>query len=91
VQWLNKALALDPTDEESKIVLASCLQKEGNLEEATALLEQVVGNDPGSRRAHIALAELYYRQKKTAQAEQEQAIAATLEDREIKRRTIWGP
>jgi cytochrome c-type biogenesis protein CcmH/NrfG len=90
-QLLAKALALDPTDEESKIILASCLEKEGKLEEAEAILEQAVGNNPASRRAHTALAELYRRQKKLAQAEQEQSIAARLENQKMKELTIWGP
>jgi tetratricopeptide (TPR) repeat protein len=89
---LRKALALDPTDAESKIVLARCLEKQGELDEAAALLEQAVATDPASRRAHSALAELYRRQQKLAQAEQEQSIAAKLEDEKItKEWDIWGP
>ena len=91
IQLLRKALALDPTDAESKIVLARCLEKQGELEEAAGLLEQAVASDPASRRAHSALAELYRRQKKLAQAEQEQLIAAKLEDQKItKEWDIWG-
>jgi len=90
-QLLEKAVALDPTDDESKIVLASCLEKEGKLEEAEALLEQAVGANQASRHAHLALAQLYRRQKKLAQAEQEQSIAARLEDQRVKGWTIWGP
>jgi cytochrome c-type biogenesis protein CcmH/NrfG len=89
-QLLRKALALDPTDAESKIVLARCLEKQGELEEAAALLEQAVARNPASRRAHTALAQLYYRQKKTTQAEQEQSIAAKLEDQKMKEWNMWG-
>jgi tetratricopeptide (TPR) repeat protein len=88
---LEKAVALDPTDAESKIVLASCLEKEGKREEAAALLEQAVGSNPDSRRAHTALARLYRRQGKLAQAQQEQSIAARLEDQKMKGWSIWGP
>jgi tetratricopeptide (TPR) repeat protein len=92
VQLLRKALALDPTDADSKIVLARCLEKQGDLDEAAALLEQAVVSEPASRRAHSALAELYRRQQKLAQAEQEQSIAAKLEDEKItKEWDIWGP
>jgi Flp pilus assembly protein TadD len=92
IQLLRKALTLDPTDAESKIVLARCLEKQGELAEAAALLEQAVASAPASRRAHSALAELYRRQQKLAQAEQEQSIAAKLEDQKItKDWDIWGP
>jgi tetratricopeptide (TPR) repeat protein len=91
VQLLRKALALDPTDADSKIVLARCLEKQGELDEAAALLEQAVASEPALRRAHTALAELYRRQKKLPQAEQEQAIAAKLEDKKITEDwDIWG-
>ncbi|HVN92501.1 MAG TPA: tetratricopeptide repeat protein [Terracidiphilus sp.] len=92
IELLSKALALDPTDVQSKIILARCLEKQGQLDEAASLLEQAVATDPASRRAHSALAELYRRQRKLAQAEQEQSIAAKLEDQKItKDWDIWGP
>jgi len=90
-QLLNKALALDPSDEETKLDLASCLEKEGKLEEAVTLLEQVIVANPASRRAHAALAQLYYRQKKPAQAEKERAIADSLEEKKVKEVLLWGP
>ncbi len=89
-QLLRKALVLDPSDGENKIALAHCLEKQGELEEAGVLLEQAVGTNPESRRAHTALAELYRRQKKIEQAEREQSIAAKLEDLKIKEWNIWG-
>jgi len=92
IQLLRKALALDPTDVESRIVLARCLERQGKLDEAAALLEQAVASEPTLRRAHTALAEVYRRQQKLAQAEQEQSIAAKLEDQKItKDWDIWGP
>ena len=92
IQLLRKALALDPTDAESEIVLSRCLEKQGELDEAASLLEQAVVNEPASRRAHSALAEIYRRQQKLAQAEQQQSIAAKLEDEKItKEWDIWGP
>ena len=83
IQLLKRGLVLDPADVESKIVLARCLEQQGTLDEAAALLEQAVASEPALRRAHTALAEVYRRQKKLAQAEQEQAIAAKLEDKKI--------
>jgi tetratricopeptide (TPR) repeat protein len=91
IELARKALALDPSDAETKIVLARCLERQGHLDEAAALLEQAVASEPASRRAHTALAELYRRQQKLAQAEQEQSIAANLEEETItKEWTIWG-
>jgi cytochrome c-type biogenesis protein CcmH/NrfG len=91
IQLLRKGLTLDPTDSEIKIVLARCLEKQGELDDAAALLEQAVVSEPASRRAHSALAELYRRQEKMALAEREQLIAASLEDQKItKEWTIWG-
>jgi cytochrome c-type biogenesis protein CcmH/NrfG len=90
-QLARHALALDPADTESRIVLAQCLEKQGNLTEAAALLEQAVAASPSSRRAHSALAQLYRRQHNLARAEQEQSIAAGLEEEKIaKDWTIWG-
>jgi tetratricopeptide (TPR) repeat protein len=83
IPLLRKALALDPTDVESKIVLARCLEDQGELDEAAALLEQAVASEPDLLRAHTALAQLYHRQKKLAQAQHEQAIAAKLEGDKI--------
>ena len=92
IELARKALAIDPGDAETKIVLARCLERQGHLDEATALLEQAVASEPALRRAHTALAEVYRRQQKLAQAEQEQAIAAKLEDQKItKEWDIWGP
>ncbi len=91
VQLARKALALDPSDAETKIVLARCLERQEHLDEAAALLEQAVASEPASRRAHTALAELYRRQQRLAQAEKEQSIAANLEEETItKEWTIWG-
>jgi Flp pilus assembly protein TadD len=91
MQLLRKALALDPSDADSRVVLASCLEKQGELEQAATLLEQAVGSEPSSRRAHTALAELYLRQRRLDRAEQEQAIAARLEDQKIKEWDVWRP
>lgn len=92
IALLRKALALDPRDAQSKIVLARCLGKKGQLDEAATLLQQAVAIQPEWRRAHSALAEVYRRQHKLAEAEQEQSIAAKLEDEKItKDWDIWDP
>lgn len=90
IQLLRKALSLDPANVETKIVLARSLERQESLDEAAALLEQAITTDPASRRAHTALAELYLRQKRPGRAEQEQSIAATLEDQKMREWEIWG-
>ncbi len=87
---LSKALALQPDDSGSLVLLARTQEKAGDLREAASLLEHAIRSDPKSRRAHAALAALYFRQKRITDAEQEQAIAATLEDQRIQQWTIWG-
>lgn len=88
---LGKALALNPTDQEGNLQLASCFEREGKLPEAQALLEGVVSRNPGSRNAHAALAQVYYRQKRLDDAEQQKAIAAKLEADKLKEISPWGP
>jgi tetratricopeptide (TPR) repeat protein len=97
-ELLSRALALDPTDVETKVVLARCLEDQGELDKAAVLLEQAVASEPALLRAHTALAQLYHRQKKPALAEHEQAIAAKLEGEKISKewdtsvpKSTYGP
>ena len=87
----EKALALSPDNGDVKVLLASCYQTQGRLAEAEALLEAVVARDPGSRAAHVALAQIYHRQKRLQDAQKQQAIAATLEERKQNEISPWGP
>ena len=88
---LEKALALNPTDQEGNLLLASCFELEGKLTEAQTLLEEVISRNPGSRNAHAALAQVYYRQKKMDDAQQQKSIAAKLEADKLKEISPWGP
>jgi tetratricopeptide (TPR) repeat protein len=90
IRLLRKALALDPADVESKIVLARCLEDQEQLDEAEALLEQAVASEPSLLRAHTALAQLYHRQKKVDLAQLQQAIAAKLEGEKIAKESDIG-
>jgi Flp pilus assembly protein TadD len=91
VRLLDKALALSPDSEDVKLLLASCYQARGKLAEAQALLEAVVTRDPDSRAAHVALAQVYFRQKRVEDAEQQESIAAKLEERQQNKVSPWGP
>jgi predicted Zn-dependent protease len=63
---------------------------QGRLAQAQALLEAVVTLDPGFRAAHVALAKVYFRQKRLKDAEQQGSIAATLEERKPSETSPWG-
>jgi tetratricopeptide (TPR) repeat protein len=91
VSLSEKALALSPDNEDVKLLLASCYQTQGRLAEAQALLEAVVTSDPDFRAAHVALAQVYFRQKRVNDAEQQESIAAKLEERKQSEISPWGP
>jgi Flp pilus assembly protein TadD len=91
VRLSEKALALSPDNEDVKLLLASCYQTQGRLAEAQAMLEAVVASDPDFRAAHVALAQVYFRQQKIQDAEQQQSIAAKLEERKQNEVSPWGP
>jgi protein O-GlcNAc transferase len=91
LQLTQKALSLSPENEEAKLLLASCYQSQDKLPEAQALLEAVAARDPDSRPTHVALAQVYFREKKIQQATEEQEIAAKLEDRKQSAVSPWGP
>jgi tetratricopeptide (TPR) repeat protein len=91
VRLSEKALALSPENQDVKLLLAACYAAQGKLAEAQALLEAVVTSNPDSRAAHVALAKVYFREKRTEDAEHQEAIAAQLETREQNEVSPWGP
>ena len=91
VSLSEKALALSPDNEDVKLLLASCYQTQQRLAEAQALLEAVLTSDPDFRAAHVALAQVYFRQKRVKDAEQQESIAAKLEERKQSEISPWGP
>jgi Flp pilus assembly protein TadD len=87
----ERGLALNPDNEDLKLLLASCYQAQGKLAEAQGLLEALVNNDPDFRAAHVALAQVYFRQRRLQDAEKQESIAARLEDRKQSEVSPWGP
>ncbi|MEW5978453.1 MAG: tetratricopeptide repeat protein [Acidobacteriota bacterium] len=77
--YLEKALSLDPQDLQSKLELALCHEKKTSYPTAERLLEQVVREQPDLIPAHVALARVYYRQKKKALGDRERLVIAQLE------------
>jgi Flp pilus assembly protein TadD len=91
IRLLGKALALNPSDQQGKLLLASCFEVQGKLADAQALLEAVVTSKPDSRDAHAALARVYFRQKRVEDAKQQESIARKLEADKLKEISPWGP
>jgi tetratricopeptide (TPR) repeat protein len=91
VQLTEKALALNPDNEDAKLLMASCDQARGKLAEAQALLEAVVAHSPDLRAAHVALAQVYFREKRMEEAQSQESIASKLAEREQNSVSPWGP
>jgi Flp pilus assembly protein TadD len=91
VALAEKGSVLSPENEDLRLLLASCYQLQGKLSEAQGLLESLIKRDPDSRAAHVALAQVYLRQKRLQDAEQQESIAAKLEDRKQSAISPWGP
>ncbi len=79
VTYLEKALLLDPKDIQSKLELGLCYEKKSNYPEAQRLLEETIQQQPDLVQAHVALARVYYRQKKKEEGDREKSIVARLE------------
>lgn len=77
--YLEKALLLDPRDTQSKLELALCYEKKMNFPKAQGLLEQVVHEQKDLIPAHVALARVYYKQKKKEDGDRERSIVTQLE------------
>src|ERR1700677_3815761 len=69
-QQLRKAVALDDKNVGAHIVLASLLQKKGDIQGAEAQMKAAIAADPKNVMARASLAELYLRQNDTPKAEQ---------------------
>ncbi len=53
--WLRRALAVDPTDREVRHLLVSCLQSQGRLEEAQAMMKQHAHDEALMKRINNTL------------------------------------
>src|SRR5262249_14335495 len=70
---LRRALELRPDDPGALFQLAQLLQAQGKTEETVKSLEQVVTILPDYMQAHVLLARLYFKLKRTDEAKREQA------------------
>ena len=79
IDLFEKALALNPSDTSSKQELALCYEKKQKFSQSERLLEDVVRQEPGRLPAHVALARIYYRERKKDQGDRERQIISRLE------------
>ena len=82
IEALRQALKLDPSDSQSRMELALCYERSRRLEEAQALLQQVVRERPDFKEGHVALARVYYKRRQTADGDREKAAVTRLEAEE---------
>jgi tetratricopeptide (TPR) repeat protein len=79
---LEHALHLDPSDLAAKQELALCYEKKAEYARAQSLLEEVVKRQPDLLSAHVALARIYYREKKKEEGDKEKMTISRLEARQ---------
>jgi len=90
LRLLEKALTLDPTDSEVILQMALCHEKNGNLENAQALLEHLIVSRPELIVPHRVLSRVYQRQGKKEEAIKEMQRAAALEAQHGKGNSLPG-
>ena len=76
--FLRRALTLRPNEPNARFFLASIDVAQGKLNEALPLLEQLVKDAADFVQAHVMLATVYYRMRRKADGDREQAIVTKL-------------
>jgi tetratricopeptide (TPR) repeat protein len=83
---LNRAHQLRPADPEVVFQLARIARARERFPEAIGLLERVVAAKPDHTRAHVLLAQTYFRLKRTADGNREREIVKRLNEEEQSKR-----
>ena len=83
---LAKAREIRPADLEVRFQLARIARAREQFEDAAGLLQQVVAAKPDHVRAHVLLAQTYFKLKKTAEGNRERDIVRRLNAEEEARR-----
>src|SRR5258708_38331040 len=78
VEWLGKALELEPEYTPAKFYLALACERTGDLACAKRLLEEVTFSQPKELKPHIALARIYYRLGEREKADRENVLTERL-------------
>jgi tetratricopeptide (TPR) repeat protein len=81
---IDKALTLKPDDFAVLFQKAEMAKTKGNIDESVRLLEHVVSARPDFLPARTLLAQVYFRLKRQAEAEQQMAAIKQLEGRQKK-------
>jgi tetratricopeptide (TPR) repeat protein len=76
--FFERALLVRPNEPNARFYLASLDATEGKLKEALAKLEPLVKDAPDFVEAHVILASVYYRLRRKADGDREQAIVNQL-------------
>jgi cytochrome c-type biogenesis protein CcmH/NrfG len=76
--FLKRALTLRPNEPNARFFLASIDVSQGKLNEALPLLEQLVKDAADFVQAHVMLATVYYRMRRKADGDREQAMVNKL-------------
>jgi tetratricopeptide (TPR) repeat protein len=76
--FLGRALTLRPNEPNARFFLASIDVAQGKLNEALPALEQLVKDAADFIQAHVMLATVYYRMRRKADGDREQAIVKKL-------------
>jgi tetratricopeptide (TPR) repeat protein len=79
---LNRAHKIRPDDLEVMFQLARIARARERFQEAVQLLERVIAAKPGHTRAHVLLAQTYFRLKRTADGNREREIVRRLNEEE---------
>ena len=85
---LRRAHQIKPNDVEVMFQLARIARSKENFTEAATLLERVIRDKPDHARAHVLLAQTYFRLKRTADGKRERDIAQRLNDEEQAKRNV---
>jgi tetratricopeptide (TPR) repeat protein len=84
---LNRALRIRPEDADVLFELGRLSRESGDLTQAAELLERVVAAKPDHTKAHVLLAQIYFRLKKTEESNREREIVRLLNEKERAPRT----
>ena len=79
VRYLRKALEVDSQHEPARLLLGRILARQGHLEESLAELQQIANDHPRSPQVHFALADIYRRLGRAAEAGEAQRRFRSLE------------
>lgn len=83
---LQKALDLDPSNNQSRLQLAISYERKGSLGKAQKLLEAAVRDEPDLLAAHRVLAQVYYREGDKVRGDRQSAVVTRLDSQKLHRR-----